>query len=696
MSTPEKTSSVGGGIDRLLVNWLPHLVTIGAIVFILMATNFYYGSSKKSEDQQYINKSGELRLLSQRIAKNAPQAASGNKEAFADLEDARNQFGIIWNILDKGDPATGLPQPADTDISTAISGAQAVWLRVFGAANVILERKDSIVGLYSVVDLLRQSLQDLNQRFQQVNEKAVAAQLSGRQVLALSSLSIYSQSLQTNLQKILQANLQKILQAGGDSAKVAEDFRQDARLLAQALAAIQSGGKADMEPITSGNLLSLVRESADIFSKVQTQIDYIATTSLELQKARKASDDMFRDAQALLDSANMLVSEFNRLPNKRYFGHDILSYSFGTLLLICLVLMFIAQRSAERQRLQEAREHLENEAANNKRNQEAIMRLLNEMEPLSEGDLTINATVTEDFTGAIADAINFTIDAQRTLVSTINGTVERVGSAMEETQSTAVELSQASEHQAQEISGASAAINEMASSIEQVSTNASESTSVAEKSVKIAKTGAVKVRNTIKGMDNIREHIKETSHRIKRLGESSQEIGDIVSLITDIADQTNILAINAAIQAAMAGDAGRGFAVVADQVHKLAEKSSKAAKEIETRVKTIQSDTREAVISMEQSTAEVVEGAKLAQDAGVSLEEIESVSGHLADLIQNISNAAAQQAASANHISNTMHVIQEITNQTSGGTAATAAAIGKLAELADELRASVAGFKLPH
>lgn len=685
---PDRNSSVGGGIDRLLVNWLPHLVTIGAIVFVLMAANFYYGSTKKSEDQQYVNKSGELRLLSQRFAKNAPQAVAGNKDAFVDLENARNEFGIIWNILDKGDPSIDLPQPADADISSAISGAQSVWLRVQEATNVIVSRREQIVGLYSVVEVLNQALQDLDQRFAQINERALNAQLSPRQVLTLASLSIHSESLQTNLQKILQA--------GSDNAKVADAFRQDARQLSQALAAIQSGGRADMEPIGSGPLLTLVRESADIFAKIQSQIDFVATASLELQKARKASDDIFRDARGLLDSANVLVAEFNRLPNKRYFGHDILSYTFGTLLLICLVLMFIAQRSAERQRLQEAREHLENEATSNKRNQEAIMRLLNEMEPMSEGDLTVNATVTEDFTGAIADAINFTIDAQRSLVSTINGTVERVGSAMEETQSTAVELSQASEHQAQEISGASAAVNEMASSIEQVSTNASESTSVAEKSVKIAKTGAEKVRNTIKGMDNIREHIKETSHRIKRLGESSQEIGDIVSLITDIADQTNILAINAAIQAAMAGDAGRGFAVVADQVHKLAEKSSKAAKEIETRVKTIQSDTREAVISMEQSTAEVVEGAKLAQDAGVSLEEIESVSGHLADLIQNISNAAAQQAASANHISNTMHVIQEITSQTSGGTAATAAAIGKLAELADELRGSVAGFKLPH
>jgi twitching motility protein PilJ len=213
--------------------------------------------------------------------------------------------------------------------------------------------------------------------------------------------------------------------------------------------------------------------------------------------------------------------------------------------------------------------------------------------------------------------------------------------------------------------------------------------------VALAKTGSQVVGNTIGGMDTIREQIQETAKRIKRLGESSQEIGDIVSLINDISDQTNILALNAAIQASMAGDAGRGFAVVADEVQRLAERSGAATKQIEALVKTIQSDTHEAVMSMEQTTAEVVRGARLAEDAGVALEEIESVSKNLAALIQNISNAARQQASSAGHISNTMNIIQEITSQTSAGTTATAQSIGKLATMTNDLRNSVAGFKLP-
>jgi len=331
----------------------------------------------------------------------------------------------------------------------------------------------------------------------------------------------------------------------------------------------------------------------------------------------------------------------------------------------------------------------------NQRNQEAILRLLDEMGSLAEGDLTVKATVTEDITGAIADSVNFAVEALRSLVTTINETAVQVSAAAQETQATAMHLAEAAEHQAQQITSASAAINEMATSIDNVSKNSAESAEVAQRSVQIAANGAQIVRQTIQGMDSIRDQIQETSKRIKRLGESSQEIGSIVELINDIAEQTNILALNAAIQAASAGEAGRGFAVVADEVQRLAERASGATKRIETLVQTIQSDTNEAVSSMEQTTSEVVSGARLAEDAGLALGEIEKVSNDLAELIQNISTAARQQSAAATNISATMNVIQEITTQTSVGASQTAESIGNLAQLASDLRRSVADFKLP-
>jgi len=345
--------------------------------------------------------------------------------------------------------------------------------------------------------------------------------------------------------------------------------------------------------------------------------------------------------------------------------------------------------------IRDTRKQLEEQASQNERNQAAILQLLDEIADLAEGDLTIHASVTENFTGAIADSINFAIDQMRGLVSNINDLSVQVAKAASETQSTASNLASAAENQAREIGAASQAINEMAVSIDHVSSNAAESAAVADRAVEIANNGSDVVQDTITGMDTIRGQIQETSKRIKRLGESSQEIGDIVSLINDIADQTNILSLNAAIQASMAGDAGRGFAVVADEVQRLAERSSAATKQIAALVKTIQTDTNEAVISMEQTTTEVVNGAKRAQDAGVALEEIENVSTSLAELIQNISNAARQQAASAGHISNTMNVIQDITAQTVSATDQTASSIGKLAGMANQMRESVEGFNLP-
>ncbi|HEY6940850.1 methyl-accepting chemotaxis protein, partial [Dokdonella sp.] len=322
----------------------------------------------------------------------------------------------------------------------------------------------------------------------------------------------------------------------------------------------------------------------------------------------------------------------------------------------------------------------------------AIVELINDISEQTN-ILALNAAIQAASAGEAGRG--FAVEALRSLVTTINETAVQVSAAAQETQATAMQLADAAQHQARQISSASVAINDMATSIDNVSKNSAESADVAQRSVQIAANGAQVVRQTIQGMDSIRDQIQETSKRIKRLGESSQEIGAIVELINDLAEQTNILALNAAIQAASAGEAGRGFAVVADEVQRLAERASGATKRIETLVQTIQSDTNEAVSSMEQTTSEVVSGARLAEDAGHALGEIENVSNNLAALIQGISTSARQQSAAATNISATMNVIQEITSQTSVGASQTAESIGNLAQLASDLRRSVADFKLP-
>jgi twitching motility protein PilJ len=348
------------------------------------------------------------------------------------------------------------------------------------------------------------------------------------------------------------------------------------------------------------------------------------------------------------------------------------------------------RRAANRQRLAVDVQRTEND-----RSQQAILRILDELSSLADGDLTVQATVTEDITGAIADSINYAVDALRGLVTTINHSSIQVDSATRQTQALAQHLAKASGAQSKQIASATESAGGMASSTEEVSGNAERAADVARHSVEVAHKGGDAVRRTIDGMNAIRETIQETSKRIKRLGESSQEIGNIVELINDIAEQTNILALNASIQASMAGEAGRGFAVVADEVQRLAERAANATKQIEVLVRTIQTDTNEAVVSMERSTTDVVGGALLAENAGAALEEIEQVSNQIASLVQNISASARQQTTAAQNIARNMQVLKEISAQTADSTSATSGAIAKLAELSSGLRKSASGFRLP-
>jgi twitching motility protein PilJ len=332
--------------------------------------------------------------------------------------------------------------------------------------------------------------------------------------------------------------------------------------------------------------------------------------------------------------------------------------------------------------------------AENKRNQEAILRLLNEMGDLADGDLTIRAQVTEDITGAIADSMNYTIDELRTLVAGVNNAAIQVTQKTAHAQSISAELLGAAERQSKEIEETTAQVLQVSRSISEVSSTAEEGARVAQRSLAAADKGRAAVQNSISGMNDIREQIQETSKRIKRLGESSQEIGEIVELISDITEQTNVLALNAAIQAASAGEAGRGFSVVAEEVQRLAERSGEATKQIGAIVKTIQADTQDAVAAMEKSTTGVVEGAKLSDAAGQALTEIDYVTKNLAQLIQTISSATQTQANATNKVAQNMQDILEITRQTTRGTQQAAGSIRDLAAVAQELKSSVSGFKL--
>ncbi|HEY9033828.1 MAG TPA: methyl-accepting chemotaxis protein [Pseudomonadales bacterium] len=653
------------------------LITFTLLVFLAFAWNIFQVVRDAEHDSEYLKITGDLRVFAQLIATNSREATAGKKISFDDLEQYRQRFSAEYRKLSEG--ADGLP-PLAEDLPSELSTLGTVWTRVNEAAQTIHANMDRVLFLHEVANTLSASIPELQQKYDTVVDVLIDSRSSVEQVAEAQK--------QTWRAERIARNVDRMLQGGSSAAQAAEQFNTDASEFGEVLNGMLNGdANLGIRRVTEPQARKSLEEIAKLFEFITQSVDDIFQASPDLNKVAEAADKIVNDSPILMSELDGLTGKINALNESRTFNATTAIVLAAALVLLGILIALLIYLNTKT-RLAETN-------ATNERNQQAILRLLDELADLADGDLTTTATVTEDFTGAIADSINFTIDQLRILVSQINDTAQKVSRAAEETQSTALHLAEASEHQAQEIAGASAAVNEMAVTIDQVSANAAESATVAERSVKIANRGAEVVQNTINGMDTIREQIQDTAKRIKRLGESSQEIGDIVSLINDIADQTNILALNAAIQASMAGDAGRGFAVVADEVQRLAERSSAATKQIEALVKTIQSDTNEAVISMEQTTAEVVRGARLAQDAGMALEEIEKVSQELAELIQNISNAARQQAASAGHISNTMNVIQEITQQTNAGTTATARSIGNLADMAIELRNSVAGFTLP-
>ena len=668
-------------LDFKNINTQDMIKILGGVVVVtlILALSFFgYNANKAAYDTEYLGYVGEQQVLSQTMSRFAVAASQGDEQAFGRLKVVRDQLDKSFGYISKGNPETGFA-PSPEQVKIQLDAVGQTWAEYRDNVDAILSRKDAILSLGQSVQAISDNIPSL---------LALSDEVVGILIETGASPSqIYIASRQLMLTQRIANNVTKVIQGGQGAATAADRFGRDTALFGRVYRGMLKGDRSlRITKIDDEDAQDKLAEVGDVLKIINELVGQVLEASPELFLVQDASDTASIKAGVLLGNYADLIKGYNDYIASRIALWIGALFGLITVVLLILIGYLITSDAKKSQAAAEAA---------TKRNQDAIMRLLNEMGDLADGDLTVQATVSEDVTGAIADSINFTTDALRTLVTSINEASVQVSSASQETQATAMHLAEASDHQAQQITGASTAINEMAVSIEDVSKNAAESSEVARRSVTTARRGSETVQDTIKGMNTIREQIQETSKRIKRLGESSQEIGDIVELINDIADQTNILALNAAIQAAMAGEQGRGFAVVADEVQRLAERSSNATKQIEALVKTIQTDTNEAVISMEQSTSNVVSGAKLAEDAGQALSEIEGVSTQLADLINNISETAHQQAGAASNISETMNVIQEITTQTSAGTNETATSIGNLAELANELRKSVAGFKLP-
>ena len=664
--------SVAGKGRNISTNFWIWLLIGSLLVF---AGNTLYATTKASRLGGASTAASRLQLNSQRLANQGRDAVEGNAQAFDAFKATKSEVDEdIKTLNDRFGDQAGVSGPIRTVSNT--------WDPLAKRADEVMASQQAVLALAGRADSFSAKVPQLQAQLNEVVRGLASGGAGSGQVFTALQQVVTSAAMARRIAE---------LRAGGSGAQVAADaLGRDSAVFDRSLNALRNGS-GDIAKVTAAGAVAPLNQAATLWAGMKKDLDGIVGDSRKLIGAQASAGALATGSDKLLSDSESLFAaftSFGSLKDTSIIGGVWVSILSGLLMLFSIGGLVWAQGRAQRLRYHTTKEL-------NDRNQEAIMRLLDEMGSLAEGDLTVKATVTEDMTGAIADSINFAVEQLRTLVATINDTSVQVASSAQETQATAMHLADAAEHQAQEINTATDRINEIASSINQVSRNSADSAEVARRSVQIATNGAGVVRQTIAGMDSIRDQIQETSKRIKRLGESSQEIGSIVELINDISEQTNILALNAAIQAASAGEAGRGFAVVADEVQRLAERSSGATKRIESLVQTIQADTNEAVSSMEQTTSEVVAGARLAEDAGTALGEIEKVSSDLSGLIEGISVAAQEQSHAATDITQTMNTIQSITAQTSQGASQTVQSIGNLAQLASDLRRSVADFKLP-
>jgi twitching motility protein PilJ len=648
--------------------------------FVFAAFMVFLDGRNATQNAAAASTATEMQMLSQRLARGTALAAQGQAGAFASVKDSTDRFKTNLDAISEGGTIRGVSLDVASDPATVqvLQDIRGRWTKVEANARRVMDNQQPLTTLAKGLTDINSGNNAILELAQQAAQQIGQSGGSLREIDFANQLAVLSQRIAKNANTL--ASSEEI------DPEVAFLLGKDSGTFRDVLAGLTKGSDAlRLAPVRNAEAQATLAELGKRFAVYDAGVAAILQNMNRLVGAKQAARGINAESEPLLNDTTKLAAQYEGTGGVR--GSLWAAVVFALLGLVCLVLLGKVFLDDARVRAYESEQE-------NKRNQEAILRLLNEMGNLADGDLTVQASVTEDVTGAIADSINFTIEELRTLVRGINSATDQVAKATQDAQNISNRLFEASQRQNREIQQASASVLSMAESINEVSQTATQSARVAQQSLTAAEKGGQAVQNQIAGMNEIRTQIQDTSKRIKRLGESSLEIGEIVELISDITEQTNVLALNAAIQAASAGEAGRGFTVVAEEVQRLAERSGEATKQIEAIVKTIQADTQDAVAAMEKSTVGVVEGTKLSDAAGQALTEIQKVSRELASLIGGISDQTTKQSASVTDVTRGMQGILKITEETTEGTKQTNVSIGQLTRLAAELRSSVAGFKV--
>lgn len=662
------------------------------LALVVLAVVTLFSLSQGNRVAQQMEATGNSLMQSQRLAKSVSQALVGSAEAFPVVASSADVLIKSMRGLKVGDDQLDLVA-LGSNYLTEMSEVTPLMDRAEKNAAIVMTQQKILTQVGESLAVINRQSADLLDIAQGVAAFKLQQNAPHAEIAAASQLAVLTQRIGKSSNEFLTingVNPQAVFLLGKDL----NTFKEIAEGLLDGNAELRLN--AAREPQMREQLSALI----NLFEETRQQAGLILGNLQGLISAREAQVSIVTDSEVLRQSLEVLQG---KLSAQSGLGLIYLSALVGAALLALLGaggLSYVQlQDSRKRQVVADAQRaeavRLEQEAKRvNDATQAAILRLMNELQTVAEGDLTQEATVTEDITGAIADSVNYTVEELRSLVGNVQNTASRVTKTTADVDASSTELLAASNEQLHVIRETGRSVVEMASRINEVSVQAQESASVARQSLRAAEVGLQAVQNAIGGMNSIRDQIQDTSKRIKRLGESSQEIGEITELISDITEQTNVLALNAAIQAASAGEAGRGFSVVAEEVQRLAERSADATRQIAALVKAIQTDTQDAVGAMERSTQGVVQGAKLSDNAGTALTEIDQVSRHLSELIEQISNATSREAILANGVADNIKHIFAVTEQTGEGTRSNAAQVRELSKMAEELRQSVARFKI--
>jgi twitching motility protein PilJ len=667
------------------------LFLLGASLLILVAAAVYILNQGEKVGRQ-VAASGQALMQSQRLAKSVSQALVGSPEAFPEVLDSSSVLASNLRGLRNGDAVLAI-DPLGQEYSGKLDALMPKVDLAEKNAKMVLDQKDILTQVGTALRTINRQSSDLLEIAETVSSLKLERNAPASEISASGQLVMLTQRIGKSANEFLTVE--------GVSPEAVFLLGKDLNTFKEVADGLLKGSEElRLAPATDKQVQERLVALIALYEETRTQAGAILGNLQGLVSAREAQAGIIEDSEPLRLALQDLQTDLSRDSGLR--GVELVALVLPALLALIsgVGLGYVRlQDSRQRQDMAEgqrlAAESLEQDAKRvNDANQAAILRLMNELQTVAEGDLTQEATVTEDITGAIADSVNYTVEELRSLVGNVQATATRVAQTTSAVESTSTELLAASNEQLREIRETGQSVVDMAQRINEVSGQAQETASVARASLQAAESGLQAVQDTIGGMNAIRDQIQETSKRIKRLGESSQEIGEITELISDITEQTNVLALNAAIQAASAGEAGRGFSVVAEEVQRLAERSADATRQIAALVKAIQTDTQDAVGAMERSTQGVVEGARLSDNAGSALTEIDRVSRRLAELIEQISTSAAKEADSANEVAGNIQHIFAVTEQTGEGTRSTAQQVRELSAMAEELRQSVARFKI--